>query len=151
MLTFPVCVCVCVCVCARAHAPAQSCPHLCDHIDCSPPCTSVHGILHARILEWVAIPYSMLFFWVKPISEQRWSVFFSPEGAYMQKWVQVRTHTPFTSIPPLPSVSAALILDSVLISLHYCNYFEWSLSPVWLQLCNICFGITLMNVLSSLM
>ena len=34
----------------------QSCPILCDRIDCSPPGSSVHGILQARVLEWVAIP-----------------------------------------------------------------------------------------------
>ena len=28
-----------------------------DHIICSPPGSSVHGILQARILEWVAIPF----------------------------------------------------------------------------------------------
>ena len=37
---------------------AQSCPTLCDHMDYSPPASSVHGILQARILEWVAIPFS---------------------------------------------------------------------------------------------
>ena len=36
----------------------QSCPTLCDPMDCSPPGSSVHGILQARILEWVAIPFS---------------------------------------------------------------------------------------------
>ena len=34
---------------------AQSCLTLCDPMDCSPPGCSVHGILQARILEWVAI------------------------------------------------------------------------------------------------
>ena len=34
----------------------QSCLTLCDPMDCSPPGSSVHGILQARILEWVAIP-----------------------------------------------------------------------------------------------
>ena len=34
---------------------AQSCPTLCDPMDCSPPGSSVHGIFQARILEWVAI------------------------------------------------------------------------------------------------
>ena len=34
---------------------AQSCPTLCDPMDCSPPGSSVQGILQARILEWVAI------------------------------------------------------------------------------------------------
>ena len=37
---------------------AQSCLTLCDPMDCSPPGSSVHGILQARILEWVAIPFS---------------------------------------------------------------------------------------------
>ena len=36
----------------------QSCPTLCNSMDCSPPGSSVHGILQARILEWVAIPFS---------------------------------------------------------------------------------------------
>ena len=37
----------------------QSCPTLCDPVDCSPPGSSVHGILQAaRIQEWVAIPFS---------------------------------------------------------------------------------------------
>ena len=33
----------------------QSCPTLWDPVDCSPPGSSVHGILQARILQWVAI------------------------------------------------------------------------------------------------
>ena len=37
---------------------AQSCPTLCDPVDCSPPGSSVHGILQARILQWVAISFS---------------------------------------------------------------------------------------------
>ena len=36
----------------------QSCPTLCDLMDCSLPGSSVHGILQARILERVAIPFS---------------------------------------------------------------------------------------------
>ena len=43
--------CVCVLI-------AQSCLTLCDPMNCSPPDFSVHGILQARILEWVAIPFS---------------------------------------------------------------------------------------------
>ena len=31
---------------------------LCDHMDCSPPDSFVHGILQARILEWITIPFS---------------------------------------------------------------------------------------------
>ena len=37
---------------------AQSCPALCNPMDCSPPGSSVHGILQTRKLEWVAIFFS---------------------------------------------------------------------------------------------
>ena len=36
----------------------QSCPTLCHPMDCSPPGSPAHGILQARILEWVAMPSS---------------------------------------------------------------------------------------------
>ena len=50
-LDWLVCYCVCVLV-------AQSCLTLCDPMGYSPPGSSVHGILQARMLEWVAIPFS---------------------------------------------------------------------------------------------
>ena len=37
---------------------AQLCPTLCDPVDYSPPGSSIHGILQARVLEWVAISFS---------------------------------------------------------------------------------------------
>ena len=37
---------------------AQLCPTLCNSMDCSPPGTPVHGIILARRLEWVTIPFS---------------------------------------------------------------------------------------------
>ena len=36
----------------------QSCPTLCNSMDCSPPAALSTGILQARILEWVAMPSS---------------------------------------------------------------------------------------------
>ena len=36
----------------------SSCPPLCDPMDCSRPGSPVHGILQARILDWVAVPFS---------------------------------------------------------------------------------------------
>ena len=47
-----VCVCVCVCVCVFSHIQL-----------CSPPDSSVHRILQARILEWVVISYSTWISW----------------------------------------------------------------------------------------
>ena len=43
---------------AAAAKSLQSCPTLCDPIDCSPPGSPVPGILQARTLEWVAISFS---------------------------------------------------------------------------------------------
>ena len=43
--------CMCVLI-------AQSYPTLCNPIDCSPPGPSIHGILQARTVEWVAISFS---------------------------------------------------------------------------------------------
>ena len=41
-------------MCGYVHT--QSCPSLCNHMDCTLPGSSYHGIFQARILEWVAIP-----------------------------------------------------------------------------------------------
>ena len=55
--------CMCVCVCASMYMNmysevTQLCLTLCDPVGCSLPGSSIHGILQARILEWVAISFS---------------------------------------------------------------------------------------------
>ena len=71
-LLFHTCMCtrahtrVCVCVCVYSYDVsknhwvliAQSCPTLCDPMNCNSPGSSVHKILQARILQWVAMPFS---------------------------------------------------------------------------------------------
>ena len=42
---------------------AQSCPTLCNPMDCSLPGSSIHGIFQARVLEWVAISFSRRSSW----------------------------------------------------------------------------------------
>ena len=42
---------------------AQSCPTLCNPTDCSLPCSSIHWIFQARVLEWVAVSFSRGSFW----------------------------------------------------------------------------------------
>ena len=51
-------VCVCVCVCARACLVAQSCPTLCDPMDCSLPGSSVHGDSPGKNTSWSGLPSS---------------------------------------------------------------------------------------------
>ena len=55
---------------------AQSCPTLCDPVDGSLPGSSVHGILQARILEWVAISFS------KRDLKQLWNLSWRGSGQY---------------------------------------------------------------------
>ena len=56
-----VCVSSVICLCSVA----QSYLTLCDPMDCSPPCSSVHGIFQVRILEWVAISYPRGPSWIR--------------------------------------------------------------------------------------
>ena len=59
---FPHSVWVCVHVCLLL---AQSCPTLCNLKDCSLPGSSVYGILQARVVRWVAIPFSQEIFLIQ--------------------------------------------------------------------------------------
>ena len=50
--------------CVFVHAKSlQSCPTLCDPVDCSPPGSSVQGILQARIMGCLAVPFSRASSW----------------------------------------------------------------------------------------
>ena len=62
------------------------CVRLCDPMDCSPPASSVHGILQARTLEWVAISFSRESSWprdwtqVSRIAGRRFSLWATREA-----------------------------------------------------------------------
>ena len=77
------------------------CPTLCGSMDCSPPGSSVHGILQARILEWVAISFSILF-----------------------KVVYIcQSHSPSSSHPALPTTPTPTPWCPYVCSVHLCLYF----------------------------
>ena len=66
---------------AVLYSVAQSCLTLCNPIDCSPPGSSVHGILQARILEWVAMSSS------RGSSQPRdWNQFSHITGGFFTIW-----------------------------------------------------------------
>ena len=57
---------------ACMHAKSlQSCPTLCDPMDCSLPGSSVHGIFQARVLEWIAIAFSNTYSSIYKIAGQQ--------------------------------------------------------------------------------
>ena len=60
---------------------AQSCLTLCDPTGCSPPGSSVHGILQARTLEWVAVPFSR-----ESSQPRNWTQVSSIAGEFFTIW-----------------------------------------------------------------
>ena len=69
---FPGCVCVLV---------GQACPTLCDPMACSPPGSSVHGMLQARTLEWVAMLSSR-----GPSQPRDWTSISCMAGGFFTIW-----------------------------------------------------------------
>ena len=90
---------------AAAAKSLQSCPTLCDPIDGSPPGSSVHGILEARTLEWVAISSSNAWKWkVKVKSLSRVRLLATPWTAAYQAPPSMRfSRQEYWSGVPLPS------------------------------------------------
>ena len=109
----------------------QSCPTLCDPIDCSPPGSPVPGILQARTLEWVAISFSSAWKWkVKVKSLSRVRLFATPWTAAYQAppsmgfsrqeyWSGVPLPSPNPAATPFPNLNTTLtqwLLNSLLNS-----------------------------------
>ena len=78
--------------CMPACSVAKLCLTLCDPVDCSPPGSSVHGILQARILEWVAISFSRNLpnSGIEPLSPALAGRFFTTEPP--EKPISIRTY-----------------------------------------------------------
>ena len=93
----------------------QLCPTLCEPMDCSPPGSCVHGILQARVLEWVSISFSRESSpprdrnWVSCIAGRVFTIWFTEEQIYWGKlkeqinWEAVSTNWKcmWISLPPV--------------------------------------------------
>ena len=124
-----VCVCVCVCVCI------QSCLTLCDPVDCSLPGFSVHGILQARILEWVTIFSSRGSSWprdwtlVSCIGGRRFNLWATREAhvykdstflpQYLPQFVNVYFHLTYNVI--LSKAKFKISSISMNVTIHHCT------------------------------
>ena len=109
----------------------QSCPTLFYPMDCSPPGFSVHGILQARTLEWVAISFSNAWKWkVKVKSLSRVRLLETPwTAAYQAPPSMGFSRQEYWSGVPLPSPNGILLSQKK----------EWKLplAATWLDLENV--------------
>ena len=69
---------------------AQSCPTLCDSMDCRLPASSTHGIFQARVLEWVVIAFSTVGLQARP-KDTVWEIYSSKVGNSQISWTSVTT------------------------------------------------------------
>ena len=105
----------------------QPCLTLCNPVDCSPPGSSVHVILQARILEWVAITFSRGSFWsrnqgqVSCTAGRFFTVWATREApwAIWRRHIQLNAKTKHYSRCNLkPDVYTASPLKAGILSLH---------------------------------
>ena len=78
----------------------QSCLTLCHPMDCSPPGSSVHGILQGRTLEWVAISFSRKSSWPRDRTQVclhcRWILYLlSHQGSPWKSWIMIKYEVNF--------------------------------------------------------
>ena len=117
-----------MCVCACASLVARLCLTLCDAKDCSPPGSSVHGILQARTLGWVAIPFSR-----GPSQPRDWTQVSFIVGRFFTIWATREAHKTHMVLPKFnDAVFSVEWIQHRLSTFHYCCYFgsgHWSWQP----------------------
>ena len=98
-------------------------PTLCNPMHCSPPSSSVHGILQARMLKWVAIPFS------RGSSQPRdWTQAFCTVGRFFTIWATREAHVihsylyflnpcPYYALSPSLALLVTISLLSISVSL----------------------------------
>ena len=108
------------CMCAKS---PRSCPTLCDSVDCSQPGSSVHRILQARTLEWVAVPSSRLLSSVQVSSVAQLCLTLDcstpafPVHHQLPELAQTPVHQVSDAIQPSHPLSPLLLLPSVFPSI----------------------------------
>ena len=123
---------------------AKLCPTLCDPMDCSPPGSSVHEILQARILEWVAIPSSRESSWPRDQTRspplQADSLPFEPLRKPIWSWWKWKSHPTLYDLMDcsLPGSSVHGILQARILELVAIPFSKGSSQPRdWTQVFHI--------------
>ena len=107
---------------------AQSCLTLCDPMDCSPSGFSVHGILQARILEWVAIPFSRGSSWLR---DRTWIS--RTVGKFFTIWATRKASSLYENLPPSHSVFQLSLIFHYQTLLNADTWHSLLSFPFWPQ------------------
>ena len=99
-----------MCMCAKL---LQSCPNLCNPMDCSSHGFPVHGILQARLSEWVAVPSS------RGSSRARHQTSVSCDSCTAGGFFTAETYSQYQIMGTHNSLILFLISRSCLLSCHY--------------------------------
>ena len=122
----------------------QFCPALCNIMDCSPQDSSVHGILHTRILEWVVISFSRKSSqprdgtWVSHIAGRFFTVWTTREALISVTKESRRNECwdHWQTWPPFPFVKSSSWLLATTSFWHWCSFLpSWRWSEGILGLC----------------
>ena len=107
-----------------------SCIWLCSPMDCSPPGSSVHGILQARTLEWSAISFSSGFSWPRD-----WTQVSCIAGRFFTIWATRKPNCYVTNISDRPKANQSILkeitpeysLEGLMLKLkfQYFGYLMW--------------------------
>ena len=125
-----------ICVCMRAKS-LQSCLTLCNPMDCSPPGSSVQGILQARILEWVATPFSRGSSWPRDWTEVSgiagrfftiWATWEAPIKGGAEAKIPVFSDSGLNLSTTQPNTTKN-ILKYIRSSIYDVNFLRWGKVP----------------------
>ena len=109
----------------------QSCLTLFNFVDCSPPGSSVHGILQARILEWVAIPFSRGSSWprnwtrVSCIAGRSFTIWATREAHGLEKRSEVKWSEVSQLCPTLCNPMECSLPGSSIHEIFQARLLEW--------------------------
>ena len=112
----------------------QLCPALCNPMNCSLPGSFVHGILQARILEWIAIPFSRESSWLTSLrSNLHWQAGswpLAPPGEVSLG----RVHSLYLILFDMMANGIVSLISLSHISLLSSNLLNWTFTACWGQI-----------------
>ena len=116
----------------------QSCPTLCKPKDCSPPSSSVHGILQARTLEWIALSSSRGSFLPRDRTQVSCSSsiaggFFTAEPPW--RWPQIAPGKNSTKVQALVWIHCKNLVRAWLYFYESLT-LNWDCDQAWFQRCS---------------